>query len=288
MRDFKAEYRDFLQQYPFQMIDVDGIKIRYQYGGKEDAPVIVFFHGLEMHEMWMPYALHLRENYRFLNYEYPQNTIVADEQMDITKALLKKLGIDQVILLGASDGGVYAQIFAKRFPEMVKGMCITTTLTIDSDYIRDIQRERFIEPIYIGLLKLLPAKTVLNALIKKSPKFLVCESPENREYGRTFYEQVAMDLGYKQRFIHSFQCVYMLKDYPYFQKKDFEYLRGRIQVLIPDNDIFKKEDQRILEELFTGLDADIIHVPGGHVGMIVQAEDYLEKYIDKFLRELCR
>lgn len=33
---------------------------------------------------------------------------------------LKKLGIDQVILLGASDGGVYAQIFAKRFPEMVE------------------------------------------------------------------------------------------------------------------------------------------------------------------------
>lgn len=159
-------------------------------------------------------------------------------------------------------------------------------MTIDSDYIRDIQKERFIEPIYVGLLKLLPAKTVLNALIKKSPKFLECESSENQEYGRTFYEQVAMDLGYKQRFIHSFQCVYMLKDYPYFKKKDFEYLRGRIQVLIPDNDIFKKEDQRILEELFTGLDADIIHVPGGHVGMIVQAEDYLEKYIDKFLESL--
>lgn len=46
--------------------------------------------------------------------------IVADEQIDITKVLLKKLVIDQVILLGASDGGVYAHIFAKRFPEMVK------------------------------------------------------------------------------------------------------------------------------------------------------------------------
>ena len=62
MRDFKAEYSDFLQQYPFQTIDVNGINIQYQYGGKEGAPVIVFFHGLEMHEMWMPYALHLKEN----------------------------------------------------------------------------------------------------------------------------------------------------------------------------------------------------------------------------------
>ena len=54
----------------------------------------------------------------------------------------------------------------------------------------------------------------------------------------------------------------MLKDYPYFQQKDFEYLRGKIQVLIPDDDIFKKEDQQILETLFKGLDADILHVPG--------------------------
>ena len=44
--------------------------------------------------------------------------------------------------------------------------------------------------------------------------------------------------------------------------------------------------RRILEELFTGLDADILHVPGGHVGMIVQAENYLEKYIDKFFERI--
>ena len=282
MRDFRTEYKAFLQQYPFQTIDVNGVKVRYQYGGKEGAPVVLFLHGLEMHEMWMKYALHLSENYRFLNYEYPMHTIVADEQIDFAKALLRELAIDQVILLGASDGGVYAQIFAKRHPEMVKGMCITTTLTLDSDYIRNIQKERFTEPFTVAMLRLLPAKMEMKMLLKKSPGFLACESPENQEYGRTFYETVASDLEYKQRFIHSYECVYMLKDYPYFQQKDFEYLRGKIQVLIPDDDIFKKEDQQILETLFEGLDADILHVPGGHVGMIVQAEDYLKR-IDPFL-----
>lgn len=58
---------------------MNGVKVRYQYGGKEGAPVVLFLHGLEMHEMWMKYALHLSENYRFLNYEYPMHTIVADE-----------------------------------------------------------------------------------------------------------------------------------------------------------------------------------------------------------------
>ena len=62
----------------------------------------------------------------------------------------------------------------------------------------------------------------------------------------------------------------MLKDYPPFQANDFEYLRGRILILLPENDIFKKAD------LFRKLDAEIRTVPGGHVGFIVQAERYLD------------
>ena len=70
--------------------------------------------------------------------------------------------------------------------------------------------------------------------------------------------------------------IYMLKDYPPFQANDFEYLRGRILILLPENDIFKKEDQKRFADLFRKLDAEIRTVPGGHVGFIVQAERYLD------------
>ena len=111
-----------------------------------------------------------------------------------------------------------------------------------------------------------------------------CESEEDREYGKGFYETVASDLNYKQRFIHSFKCVYMLKDYPYFKESYFEYLREKIQVLIPEKDIFKKEDQDRLADLFRKLDAEILSVPGGHVGFIVRSEyyiDLMEKFLEK-------
>ena len=111
-----------------------------------------------------------------------------------------------------------------------------------------------------------------------------CESEEERKYGRGFYEVVASDLNYKQRFIHSFKCVYMLKDYPLFEENDFEYLRGKIQVLLPEKDIFKKEDQNRLADLFRKLDAEILNVPGGHVGFIVRSEyyiDLMEKFLEK-------
>lgn len=283
-RDFKKEHDAFLKKVPYQTAVVDGVKVRYQYGGRDGAPVILFFNGLEMQEMWMPYAERLGKKYRFLIYEYPFHTAGADEQIDFAAKLLKALSIEKVILIGASDGGVYAQIFAKRHLEAVLTMILTTTLTVDSDYVRDIQKERFSTPLLLLLLKLVPAKTEMNLLLKKSTGFLECESEEDRKYGRGFYETVASDLHYKQRFIHSFKCVYMLKDYPLFKESDFEYLRGKIQVLLPEKDIFKKEDQDRLAELFRKLDAEILNAPGGHVGFIVQAECYMD-LMETFLRK---
>ncbi len=283
-RDFKREYEDFLNKVPYQTAVIDGVKVRYQYGGKDGAPVILFFNGLEMQEMWMPYAEKLGKNYRFLIYEYPFHTAKADEQVDFATKLLKALSVEKVILIGASDGGVYAQIFAKRHPESVLTMILTTTLTVDSDYVRDIRKERFSTPMLLLLLKLVPAKAEMKLLLKKGEGFLECESEEDRKYGRGFYETVASDLNYKRRFIHSFKCVYMLKNYPYFKESDFEYLRGKIQVLIPERDIFKKEDQERLADLFGKLNAEILSVPGGHVGFIVQSDYYID-LMEKFLKK---
>lgn len=287
MRDFREEYRAFLREYPYKTIEVDGVTIRYQRGGKEGAPTVLFFHGLEMQEMWMPYALHFREKYGFLIYEYPFFTVKPEEQIDFLRKLLDKLGIEEVILLGASDGGVSAQMFAKKYPEMVKSMILVTTLTLDSDYVRDIKKEWIKGPIMINLMKIIPAKTLMKQLIKLSPKFLEYETPENKAYGISFYETVASDLQYKERFIHSYTCVFMLRNCEYFKKEDFEYLRGKVQILVPEHDIFKKGDQEILAALFRDLDARIEDAPGGHVGFIVQADAYLEK-IDRFLEKMVK
>ena len=287
MRDFREEYKTFLREYPYKTIEVDGVTVRYQRGGKEGAPTVLFFHGLEMQEMWMPYVLHFREKYGFLIYEYPFFTVKLEEQIEFLRKMLDKLGIEEVILLGASDGGVNAQMFAKKYPEMVKAMILVTTLTLDSDYVRDIKKEWIKGPIMINLMKIIPAKTLMKQLIKLSPKFLEYETPENKAYGISFYETVASDLQYKKRFIHSYTCVFMLRNCEYFKKEDFEYLRGKVQILVPEHDIFKKGDQEILAALFRDLDARIEDAPGGHVGFIVQADAYLEK-IDGFLEKMVK
>ena len=41
-RDFKKEYAAFLQKGPYQTAVVDGVQVRYQYGGRDGAPVLLF------------------------------------------------------------------------------------------------------------------------------------------------------------------------------------------------------------------------------------------------------
>lgn len=122
----------------------------------------------------MPYAERLGKKYRFLIYEYPFHTVHADEQIDFAAKLLKALSIDRVILIGASDGGVYAQIFAKRHPGSVSAMILTTTLTVDSDYVRDIRKERFSTPVFLLLLKLVPAKTERTIRLSRNGILRIC------------------------------------------------------------------------------------------------------------------
>ena len=235
-----------------------------------------------MQEMWTAYAMHYEKDYRFLNYEYPLHTASIDKQMEFAYALLQKLSINRIILIGASDGGIHAQMFAKKYPAMVQGMILMTTLTLDSDYCRNIKKEWLTGPILLTTLRLTPAKKEMQLLLKKCDGFLTCESPEDQAYGKTFYETVASDLHYKEKFIHSVKAVNELKNCKLFTESDFAYLRGKVQVLLPEHDIFTKEDQDRLAALFRPLDAQILSVPGGHVGFIVQADAYLEK-MDAFL-----
>lgn len=106
------------------------------------------------------------------------------------------------------------------------------------------QKEWIKGPIMINLMKIMPAKTLMKQLIKLSPKFLEYETPENKAYGISFYETVASDLQYKKRFIHSYTCVFMLRNCEYFKKEDFAYLHGKVQILVPEHDIFKKRTRK--------------------------------------------
>ena len=114
-------------------------KIRYHiFGSGKIDLVIEMGLGIAPGE-WQHLAEHLSERYTVLLYSRGRNVDIPRSPRNIATEcheLLCRLGYaDKVILLAHSQGGLYAQQFARLYPESVKGMVLLDPLSAnDSSY----------------------------------------------------------------------------------------------------------------------------------------------------------
>lgn len=106
--------------------DSDSGRVAYEIVGAEDAPVLVFIHGVAMDkDTFQGQVEHFREDYRVLVFDLPghgesyeiKEGLVFTDAVKILKGLLDHLGIDKAVLVGLSMGALVAQRFAALYPE---------------------------------------------------------------------------------------------------------------------------------------------------------------------------
>ena len=109
---FSEKCNLFSQAHPCRMLTVDGAQFRYVLGGKENDKTLVFLNGgMNTLEMWMDYVDALSANCRVLLFDYPQELRTNQELVTGMHAFFRALGIQNPIFIGASDGGMVAQIY---------------------------------------------------------------------------------------------------------------------------------------------------------------------------------
>lgn len=79
--------------------------------------LLVFLNGgMNTLEMWMDYVDKLSDAYRVLLFDYPQELRTNQELVVGMHAFFQKLGVEDPIFVGASDGGMVAQSIRKSIP----------------------------------------------------------------------------------------------------------------------------------------------------------------------------
>ena len=136
-------------------------------------------------------------DYRVLMMEYPLSCATTDVLLDAIVALLKELGIERPILVGGSDGGLLAQLFVRRFHENVGALVLMTTVTIDSKYCEDTNRENAGR--YLAKVKFIPYAILKRVLLRLVRTYFNNESEAERAYGTSFLKYIASDPAYKQK-----------------------------------------------------------------------------------------
>jgi pimeloyl-ACP methyl ester carboxylesterase len=128
----------------------------YELDGPEDGPALVLLHhGLGSTRAWRENVLELvRAGFRVIAYDrwgYGGSTTRSrlnipafDDDVEDLRALLDLLEIEQVDLIGHSDGGTISLHFAARFPERVRKLVLVAAhIYIEEKMIPGIESVRY-------------------------------------------------------------------------------------------------------------------------------------------------
>ena len=118
-------------------IEIDGQNLSYSVFGKGDIDLVIEMGLGAVAGEWWHIAARLSEKFTVLLYERGRNISKARSAKNISEelhALLMKLPCKkQIILLAHSQGGLYAQQFARMYPKMVRGIVFVDPLSANDN-----------------------------------------------------------------------------------------------------------------------------------------------------------
>ena len=280
---YSEKLKDFQSAHKYGSTVVDGARYRYILCGKESGRTLVFLNGgMNTLEMWMDYVDTLGADARVLLFDYPQELATNQALVVGMHAFFAALGIEKPIFVGASDGGMVAQIYTQKYPNEVGGLVLVSTGGMDERTLKSLKKRYRLAPLMLWYLKHCNYEKLKPRLIKMSLSHIRNESAAEITYARDMFETIFSD--YKQeKDVHISGLLADLMNQVPVTEADFAALEGKILLILPDQDFFSGEMQQDLIRLMH--DPKIAYVSGGHLSTVLKTEDYI-RTIRGFLAEM--
>lgn len=117
-------------------VDRSGCRLRYESGGRTDAPAVLFSNSLgTTHELWRPQADALSSSFRIISYDTrghgesdaPAGPYTIDMLGLDAVAVLDAAGVERAHICGLSLGGLTAMWLGVNRPERVRTVVLSST-----------------------------------------------------------------------------------------------------------------------------------------------------------------
>ena len=273
MMQFSEKLKLFQEKYPCRTVIAGGTAFRYVLSGREDGKTLVFLNGgMNTLEMWMDYVDALSGDFRVLLFDYPQELRTNQTLVVGMHDFLQELGIESPIFVGASDGGMVAQIYVQRFPGETGGLILISTGGMDEATLRSLKRKYRLAPLMLWYMKHCNYEKLKPTLIKAGLGHLRSESAEEAAYARNMFETIFRDYE-REKDVHISGLLVDLMNQKPVTAADFASLKGKILLILPDQDFFSGKMQQDLIRLMH--DPEISYVSGGHLSTVLKVDDYV-------------
>lgn len=280
---YSEELREFATAHTYENMVVDGSRFRYVLSGRKDGKTVVMLNGgMNTLEMWMRYVDALSADYQVLLFDYPQELRTNQELVEGMHSFFEKLGVTKPVFIGASDGGMVAQIYTQKYPAEVGGLILISTGGMDAETIKSLKRKYFLAPLMLFYMKHCNYEKLKPKLIKMGMGHGRNESEEQLAYAKDMFETIFKDYT-KEKDVHISGLLADLMHQTPVTKSDFKELEGKILLILPDQDFFSGKMQENLIQLMHN--PEIQYISGGHLSTIVKADEYA-KTIRDFLQKV--
>ena len=279
---YSEKVKTFTAAHPCETIAVDGVQYRYILCGADTGPTLVFLNGgMNTLEMWMDYVDSLSGDGRVLLFDYPQELRTNQALVTGMHAFFQALGVTKPILIGASDGGMVAQIYVQKYPGAVGGLILISTGGMDANTLKSLKRKYFLAPLMLWYMKHCNYEKLKPTLIKASMRHIRNESAEEIAAAQDMFETIFKDYT-QEKDVHISGLLADLMHQAPVTEADFAALAGKILLILPDQDFFSGKMQADLIQLMH--DPKIAYVSGGHLSTVLKADAYIRTIRD-FLHE---
>ena len=231
--------------------------------------------------MWTIYVDDLSRDYRVLLFDCPQKLWTNQALVTGMHAFFAALSIERPIFIGASDGGMVAQIYVQKYPGEAGGLILISNGGMDEATLKALRRKYRLAPLMLWYMKHCNYEKLKPKLISASLRHIRDETPEEIAYAKDIFETTFRDFTQEKDVHISSLLADLMRQRP-VTAADFAALAGRILLILPNQDFFSEKMQKDLIALMH--DPKIAYVSGGHLSTVLKTQDYV-RVIREFLTE---
>ncbi len=266
---YSEKLKLYTAAHPCENVTVEGARYRYILDGKDNGKTLVFLNGgMNTLEMWMDYADALAGDCRVLLFDLRTNqALVAGMH-----AFFQKLGIEKPIFIGASDGGMVAQIYVQKYHGETGGLILISTGGMDANTLKSLKRKYFFAPLMLWYMKHCNYEKLKPTLIKAGMSHIRNESKEEIACAQDMFETIFKDYT-QEKDVHISGLLADLMNQKPVTEADFAVLEGKILLILPDQDFFSGKMQEDLIKLMHA--PQISYVSGGHLSTVLKTDGYI-------------
>lgn len=275
---------EFRRKYPLQKMQINGADFTYRYYKNDSAKttLVLLTGGIGLSDLFYAHFDRFARDFSVITFDYHEAYPTLAELADAAAVLFEKLGV-KVWLVGQSLGGVCAQIFTKLHPENIEGLALSNTTSLAEDMggeglaclenmiAGQKKTRRMVKLIPFGIFK----KIIMKSLDKKTEKL-----PEESREAFGEMTDIMLELMTKKYELHMIDMLIDCENHLNMKPSDFERFRDRVLLILSDDDeTFNDECKKSLIKLMPEPTV-ITDMGGGHLGALMQIDEYAEKVTD--------